>query len=433
MIRAQLTGILALVIVLSFAATGSARAGENAGIVSQFSLNQGHGTTRAVLGVPKDTQYKVFTLANPARVVVDLINARLAHGLSLSAGDDPLVADIRSASRFNGNGVRLVFDLHHNVTPHSFLRAGNNGEELVVEFGNSAGPLPKPVTMAKEPTPKPAPISVASVSRPVVTEPVSRPVMTAIDAQPKRLRDVVVVIDPGHGGRDTGAIGPDGLEEKNVTLAIAKLLYAQLSKVPGIKPMLTRTGDYYVSLNGRRKIAHDDHADLFIAIHADSSPYHYPKGSSVYVLSEHGASSVAARILADSENSADQVAGVNLSDEAPMVRSTILNLSQSGTLIQSMQLARAIMDQINDSLPMHSSKVERAAFAVLKSPDIPSILIETAFILNLKQEHELATNSFRARIATMIANGVENYANHYAPPGTLIAARRDAITTLKQG
>ncbi|MGH8427224.1 MAG: N-acetylmuramoyl-L-alanine amidase [Gammaproteobacteria bacterium] len=433
MIRAQLTWILALAIVLSFAAPGSVRAGENAGAVSQFSLNQDRGATRAVLAVPKNLQYHVFTLANPARVVLDLTNARLAHGLSLSTGDNPLIADIRSASRFNGNGVRLVFDLHLNVTPHSFLRAGDNGEELVVEFGTSAKPLPKPMTMAKGPTLKPATTLAATVSQPVITEPVPVPVMTAIDAQPKRLRDVVVVIDPGHGGRDTGAIGPDGLEEKNVTLAIGKMLYAMLSKVPGIKPMLTRTGDYYVSLNGRRKIAHDDHADLFIAIHADSSPYHYPKGSSVYVLSEHGASSVAARILADSENSADQVAGVNLSDEAPMVRSTILNLSQSGTLIQSMQLARAIMDQINKSLPMHSSRVERADFVVLKSPDIPSILIETAFISNRKQEQELATTSFRARIATMIANGVENYANHYAPPGTLIAARRDAITTLKQG
>lgn len=399
--RRILPALAAAALLAWIAAPLSQAAGS--GRVTGFALDHAAAGSRAVLQVPGDLRYRIFTLSDPARIVIDLLNARLAHGLALSAAGDPLVADIRSAPRFDGRGVRLVFDMHAPAQPRSFLRRSAHGEELVVEFGAAAAAVP------------------------------ARPVITATDAEPGRLRDFVVAIDPGHGGRDTGAIGPDHLEEKNVTLAIAKDLYARLSKVQGIKPVLTRTGDYYVSLAERRKIAHEDHADLFVSIHADSSPYHYPKGSTVYVLSEHGASSVAARILAASENASDEVAGVNLADETPVVRSTILKLSQRGTIAQSMKLAQTVMHRINSVVPLHSDDVERAAFVVLKSPDIPSILVETAFISNRHEEHQLSTRSFRERIASAIARGVEHYADHYAPPGTLIAARRTAIQTLQQG
>lgn len=381
-----------------------------AGTVTAFALNPSAAGAQAMLKVPGDLRYRVFTLSNPARVVLDLLNARLAESLHPAAGDAALVTDVRWAPRFNGQGERLVFDLSRNAVPRSFLRrAGDgHGDELVIDLAGAGA--------AEAASPAPA-----------------RPVMTAASAQPQHLRDVVVAIDPGHGGRDSGAIGPDGLEEKNVTLAIAKALYARLSKIQGIKPVLTRTGDYYVSLAERRKIAHADHADLFISIHADSSPYHYPKGSTVYVLSSHGASSVAARILAQSENSADRVAGVDLSDEEPVVRSTILKLSQRGTIAQSMLLARGVMKKINAVVPLHSDDVERAAFVVLKSPDIPSILVETAFISNRREEHQLASRSFRNHLADAIAKGVERYADRFAPPGTLIAARRNAIFAMQQG
>lgn len=370
--------------------------------VTAFHLqHDGNGAT-AVFTVPTDLDYRVFTLSHPARIVLDLLNAALAHGLRLTATHRPLVKNIRWATRFDGKGVRVVFDLATSATPRSFLRHGKSGETLVLQFNDS-----------------PAAKAAADNAGP--------------RAAPKPLRDVIVAIDPGHGGRDSGAIGPDGLEEKTVTLAIAKDLYAKLEKVPGIKPVLTRTGDYYVSLAGRRKIAREDHADLFISIHADSSPYHYPKGSTVYVLSEHGASSVAARILAESENSSDEVAGVNLANEQPVVRSTILSLSQQGSIAQSSRLARIVMHRINSILPLHSDQVERADFVVLKSPDIPSILVETAFISNRTEEHLLATAIFRDRIASAIAKGVENYADRFAPPGTLIAARRNALYTLQQG
>jgi N-acetylmuramoyl-L-alanine amidase len=392
-----------LLLVAALMIFGIARSGAASGRdISGFRVDRGTEGTSAVLQVPAGLDYRVFTLSHPARVVLDLLNAGIAQGLELSTGGDPLIKDIRSAPRFDGKGARIVFDLAQDTAVRSFLRHDGASQELVVELGGARTQTPTPV-------------------------------MTAAQAQPERLRDVVVAIDPGHGGHDTGAIGPDGLEEKTVTLAIAKALYGRLSKVQGIKPVLTRDGDYFVTLTERRKIAHEAHADLFISIHADSSPYHYPKGSTVYILSEHGASSVAARILAASENSADEVAGVNLAAEQPVVRSTILNLSQRGTIAQSSLLARQVMGRINSILPLHSDEVERAAFVVLKSPDIPSILVETAFISNRTEEHELASTSFRDRIAGAIATGVEKYAERFAPPGTLIAARRTALYTMQQG
>ncbi|MGH8126929.1 MAG: N-acetylmuramoyl-L-alanine amidase [Gammaproteobacteria bacterium] len=382
------------------------------GAVQHFQLSHDANGSRATLAVPAGLKYRVFTLSHPARVVLDLLNAQLAGDLKPSAHGDPLVAGIRYAPRFDGRGERLVFDLHRDAVPRTFLRHTKNGQaQLVLQLnddGAASASAGKARTQAKT-------------------------VITATKAQPSRLRDVVIAIDPGHGGRDSGAIGPRGLEEKNVTLKIAKDLYRRLAKIKGIKPVLTRTGNYYVGLAQRRQIAHKAHADLFISIHADSSPYHSPKGSTVYALSEHGASSVAARILADSENSVDKVAGINLSNEQAVVRDTILNLSQRGSIARSMYLARDVMGQINDVLPLHSDKIERAAFVVLKSPDIPSILVETAFISNRHEERQLGSWKFRNRIAAAITKGVKRYVTRYAPPGTLIAARRDALFTLKQG
>jgi len=388
--------------------SGAARASD----VRHFQISHDGNGSRATLIVPAGLDYRVFTLNHPARVVLDLLNTQLADNLKPSAQGDPLISDIRYAPRFNGNGERLVFDLRHDAVPRSFMHRTQGGStQLILQLSE------KNTTTA----------SAGKSHTPAKT------VITASKAQPSRLRDVVIAIDPGHGGRDSGAIGPNGLEEKNVTLKIAEDLCRRLSKVKGIKPVLTRTGDYYVGLAERRRIAHKHHADLFISIHADSSPYHSPKGSTVYTLSEHGASSVAARILAESENSADKVAGVNLSNEQPVVRDTILNLSQRGSIARSMYLARDVMGQVNDVLPLHSDEVERAAFVVLKSPDIPSILVETAFISNRHEEKQLASWKFRNRVAAAIAKGVKRYVTRYAPPGTLIAARRDAMFTLKQG
>lgn len=403
--------LLALTVSLTGWAYTARAAG--AGFARDFQLVQTGGVTQAVLDVPANLNYRVFTLSHPARVVLDLLNVQLPDNLDPTAQSNPLVSDIRYAPRFQGNGERLVFDLRRDAIPRTYLRKGASAgtRRLILEL-----------------TPRQA---AGNDGRGTVTP--AQAVLTASKARPSRLRDVVVAIDPGHGGRDSGAIGPDGLEEKNVTLRIARDLYRRLSKVTGIKPILTRTGDYYVGLAERRRIAHEHHADLFVSIHADSSPYHSPKGSTVYALSEHGASSVAARILAASENSSDKVAGITLANEQPVVRDTILKLAQRGSIARSMYLARDVMGQVNDVVPLHSDTVERAAFVVLKSPDIPSILVETAFISNRHEERQLASRRFRAQIAKAISQGIVRYVERYAPPGTLIAARRDALYVLKQG
>ncbi len=361
-------------------------------------------TTRATLSlrVPEKLDYRIFTLTRPDRVVLDLHNAQLGRGRALPTPQGPLITGLRKAIRFHGRGERIVLDLRTPVRVRSLInRSPGATPMLTITF-----------------TPR------TQNAQPVLREQTARPI---------RLRDVVVAIDPGHGGRDTGAIGANGLREKNITLAIARRLYTLLKKIPGIRPVLTRTGNYYVSLAQRRRIARRDHADLFVSIHADASPYHYPKGSTVYVLSEHGASSVAARILATRENSVDRVAGVNLAAEQPMIASTILKLSQRGTIAQSLILARGILNAVSPVVPLHSDGVERAAFVVLKSPDIPSILIETAFISNRREERQLASTRFRFHLAAAIARGLVRYIKRYAPPGTLLAARRNAINALQQG
>jgi N-acetylmuramoyl-L-alanine amidase len=379
-------------------------------------------------------KYHVFTLARPARVVVDFLDAHPGSDLHFSIPGDSLIRDVRSASRFSGKGERVVFDLSRPAKPRSFTRRSSAGAQLVVALGadkKTAAAKPRPrkrPAAAPKPKNQPAKPTVAKTLPPKLV----RPVITA-KSRPSRLRDVVIAIDAGHGGHDSGAIGPDGIEEKNVTLAITKDVYRDLASVKGVKPVLTRKGDYFVTLGGRRKLARKAHADLFVSIHADSSPYHYPKGSTVYVLSEHGATSVAARILAQHQNAVDEIGGVNLDKEEPVVRSAIVKLAQRGSIAQGLQLAQGIMTDVNRVVPLHSEKVERAPFAVLKSPDIPSILVETAFISNRQEEHQLASHGFQRRIAAAIARGIEHHVKRFAPPGTLIAARRDAIYALKQG
>ncbi|MGH8274334.1 MAG: N-acetylmuramoyl-L-alanine amidase [Gammaproteobacteria bacterium] len=381
---------------------------------------------QAVFRIAGDVEYHMFTLAHPARVVVDFPDTRPASGVHFSARPDSLIRDIRSAPRFSGKGERVVFDLSRTTKPHGFIRSNSAGKTLVIAFGPSknAAKTAATATVSKK---------SAARNKARTTPAPDRPVITAANSRPPRLRDVVVVIDPGHGGHDSGAIGPDGLEEKTVTLAIGKDLYRDLSKIRGIKPVLTRNGDYFVTLGGRRKIAREAHADLFVAIHADSSPYHYPQGSTVYVLSQHGASSVAARILAQRENAVDEIGGVKLADEEPAVRSAIVKLAQRGSIAQGLNLAQGVMTKINDVVPLHGKRVERAPFAVLKSPDIPSILVETAFISNRHEEHQLASRNFREHIASAIAHGIKLYVQRFAPPGTLIAARRNAIYALQKG
>jgi len=242
-------------------------------------------------------------------------------------------------------------------------------------------------------------------------------------------RDVVIAIDAGHGGEDPGAIGAKGTREKVVTLAIAKRLKRLVDAEPGMRGVLVRTGDYYIKLRKRMEIARKHNADFFISIHADSFRDHRARGSSVYVLSRSGASSEAALWLAEKENSSDLVGGVSLDGKDDVLASVLLDLSQTATMQASHDAAKQVLRNLGKVGRVHSSRVQNARFVVLKSPDIPSMLVETAFISNPAEEKKLLDGSHQEKLAAAILDGVKRYFRLSPPPGTLMAMEADASRT----
>lgn len=232
---------------------------------------------------------------------------------------------------------------------------------------------------------------------------------------------MIVAVDAGHGGMDPGATGPDGTHEKDVTLAIARLLAARIERTPGMRAVLTRDGDYFVTLLGRIERAQAAHADLFVSIHADSVRDPAISGASVYILSERGASSPAARELADEENAADLRGGVSLSSQAPSLRSVLLDLSQNASIGQSGEAAQDVLDALDGIGDAHKREVQRAAFVVLKSPFVPSMLVETAYISNPADERRLCNPQRQQALAEAIFRGIADYFRQYPPQGSLFA------------
>jgi N-acetylmuramoyl-L-alanine amidase len=240
------------------------------------------------------------------------------------------------------------------------------------------------------------------------------------------LRPLVIAIDAGHGGQDPGAHGPSGTREKMITLAIAKELARQVNATPGLKAYLTRDTDVFIPLTQRYQKARAAKADLFVSIHADSSPSPEARGSSVFVLSERGASSQAARWLANQENAADLVGGVRLQDKDDTLASVLLDLSQSATMKASEDMAGQVLDGLKRLGKTHKHEIERANFVVLRSPDVPSMLVETAFISNPDEERRLNDPAQQSQLARAVLSGVTAYFSRQPPPGTLYAARADA-------
>ncbi|WP_455380887.1 N-acetylmuramoyl-L-alanine amidase [Acidihalobacter prosperus] len=361
--------------------------------IKSVHLSHAGDKTRLIFDLNGPVHHHLFTLKNPYRAVIDFNNANVEKTLKIKANS--LIRDIRQA-RHGHSDLRVVVDLKKDANAHSFLVRpghGSHNYHLVVD------------------------LSAVSMGNP-------EPVITASQAQPDRsLRDVLVCIDPGHGGKDPGAIGKHGTYEKTVVLDIAHRLNKLINKESGMRSFMTRDDDYFVTLRGRLEKARKHRADLFISIHADASPYRYPKGSTVYVLSEHGASSEAARLLAQRQNNVDRVAGANLSGKDNLVASVLVDLAQSATREASFNLGGKLKGSIDRVIRMHSNTVERAAFVVLKSPDIPSALVETAFISNPAEERRLRTPHFRASMAGALLNGVKDYFAHHAPPGTILAER----------
>ncbi|MEE9320566.1 MAG: N-acetylmuramoyl-L-alanine amidase [Granulosicoccus sp.] len=338
------------------------------------------------------TGARLFTLADPERLVIDLPNTTLAGTFGTTHYDEGVVASIRYGLH-DGQKLRIVVDLRRSVEPAFRFVPRQGGQRLLVDLGVKGNPA-----LAK------------SRHRLVESSP---------------LRDVVVAIDAGHGGEDSGAVGQRDTYEKDVTLKIAQQLYRQLAAVPGISPVMIRKDDTYIALRERIKLARQHEADLFVSIHADAFKRLAAKGSSVYALSLDGASSEAAEWLAESENKADALFGdVMLDGLEESLRQTLLDLAQNSTMESSMDLGGEVLAQLKAIGSVHKPRVEQAAFAVLKSPDIPSILIETAFISNLEEERKLNDPQFQEQLAFAIGSGVYRFLLRRAPAGTLLAQQR---------
>ena len=350
--------------------------------------------TRVVLDLSASASFTSLTLKNPDRFVVDLGKSQLKTPLSSVPLEGTPILKIRSGVR-KGTDLRLVFDLVGEVRTEIFALPPNEskGHRVVIDLFDD---------------------EVIDASEPVLT----------VDSFEAR-RDIVIAIDPGHGGEDPGASGPGGLREKTVVLQIARRLESQLAAIPGFKPVLVRTGDYYVSLKNRRDRARASQADLFVSIHADAFIQKSANGASVYALSNSGTTSDAAKYLADSENSADLIGGVELSEIDPNLALTLTDMSMDGNLDTSRQLGALILEQIGGVARLHKKKVEAAGFAVLRSPDVPSLLIETGFISNPGEAARLATPAYQDKLARAIRRGIQSWFARQPPPGTLLAWQRE--------
>jgi N-acetylmuramoyl-L-alanine amidase len=413
--RLALPGVLAM---LCWAVAGAAAPLQ----VTDVRLWSGPEGTRLVLDLSGPPRHEVFAIENPDRVVIDLDDARLATREALPAGQGP-VTGVRSGPQADGS-LRIVLDLASRQAVRSFAVApdGDAGHRLVVE-------LPAPATSRATSAAAPAAavasasqvLSVSSAAIPREAPPVANPVKSIASAA-GRGRDLVIAVDAGHGGQDPGAIGRGGTREKDVTLAIARKLVARLNAEDGMRAVLTRDGDYFISLRGRSRKARELGADMFISVHADSVQDRSVGGSSVYVLSLRGASDEASRWLAERENAADLMGGVSLDDKSDVLASVLLDVTQKEAVSNSVEAADAVLAALRRVGTVHGPRVRHAGFMVLKSPDIPSMLVETAFISNAADERRLRDPAHQQRIAQAIHAGVRDYFYEKPPPGTKIAA-----------
>ncbi|MBM0282139.1 N-acetylmuramoyl-L-alanine amidase [Pseudomonas chlororaphis] len=409
--------IRALVAVVGLLLTALAVDALAATQVRSVRLWRAPDNTRLVFDLSGPVQHSVFTLTAPDRLVIDINGATLGGPLNVSTANTPITA-MRSAQR-TPTDLRVVIDLKKAVTPKSFTLTPNAqyGNRLVVDlFDNPADAAP---------TPPPAP-NVATVPAVPVTP--TKPEIKLPPA-PAGKRDIVVVIDAGHGGEDPGASGSRGQHEKDVVLAIARELQRQINGLKGFRAELTRTGDYFIPLRGRTEIARKKGADLFVSIHADAAPSRAAFGASVFALSDRGATSETARWLADSENRSDLIGGagnVSLDDKDRMLAGVLLDLSMTASLTSSLNVGQKVLSNIGRVTPLHKQRVEQAGFMVLKSPDIPSILVETGFISNANEASKLATVSHQQALARSISSGVRQFFQQNPPPGTYIAWLRDS-------
>lgn len=351
---------------------------------------------RLVFDLSGPVNYKTFSLTAPERLIIDLSGAGLSGDFSQLVLKNSGITSIRSG-HFGKADTRIVLDLATPMQLTSFLLPPQDGQghRLVLDL-TSATQVPHPI---------------AAAPRPLVDR-----------AHPKR--DIIVVVDPGHGGKDPGAIGSKGQREKDVVLSIAQLLAKRLKREKGFDVKLVRNDDFFVPLRKRVEIAHKHNADMFISVHADAAPRITASGASVYALSEGGATSATARFMAQRENGADLLGAtslLNLKDKDPMLAGVILDMSMNATIASSLQLGSSILGSLEGITSLHQKRVEQAGFAVLKSPDVPSILVETGFISNARDSARLVTARHQQAVAEGLFLGLQRYFQKNPPVNSYMA------------
>lgn len=390
---ARIRRFVAIVLLLSGTGATAATEVENIRVWSE------NGRTRVVLDLSRPSDHKIFTLRGPDRLVVDLKDGRLSSRFSDSPQASGSVRSIRTGLRSNGQ-LRVVLDLSESVRSRSFAAGpnGSYGDRLVIDLFREGNHIVKRASEGYQ-----------------------------------SARDIVVAIDPGHGGRDPGAIGRARTREKDVALAVSKLLADRINREPGMRAVLTRSDDRFVDHRGRTEIARRASADLFVSVHADAVEDRRARGASVYALSMKGASDEAARRLAQRENSASLVGGVSLDDKDEVLASVLLDLSQNAAIGASLDVGDAVMGQLASVGTVHRRKVQQAGFLVLKSPDVPSILVELNYISNPDEEKRLTSRSHQATLADAILAGVRNYFYTNPPVDSRIAmeVRRQPVRKVR--
>lgn len=385
----------------------------NATQIRSARLWRSDNKLRLVFDLSGPVQYKTFTLSAPERIIIDVSGARLEGSLGQLALENTPIKSIRSGHLGLGD-TRIVLDLASPVQINSFLLGpeGAQGNRLVVDLGHEAAAHP-PVQLAA---------AAAALTKPP-TELVKEPPSPLSDAHhPKR--NIMVVVDAGHGGKDPGAIGAKGEREKDVVLSIAQLLARRLKREKGFDVRLVRNDDFFVPLRKRVDIARKNNADMFISVHADAAPRLTASGASVFALSENGATSATARFMAQRENDADLIGAtslLNLKDKDPMLAGVILDMSMNATIAASLQLGHSVLGSLEGVTTLHQKRVEQAGFAVLKSPDVPSILVETGFISNSRDSQRLVTARHQQAVADGLFDGLKRYFERNPPAGSYVA------------
>ncbi|AOS96638.1 N-acetylmuramoyl-L-alanine amidase AmiC precursor [Microbulbifer aggregans] len=351
--------------------------------------------TRLVFDLSEPAEHKLFTLAEPHRVVIDISDAQLAAALAGLELENTPIAAVRHA-RQNQRDLRVVLDLKQQTNPRSFAlrRHGDLPDRLVIDLHDKVVQEEKTLL------------------------------------QVSRERDVVIAIDAGHGGEDPGALGPGGLREKDVVLAISRQLHKAIDARPGFKAKLVRTGDYYIPLRDRVNKGRQLRADLFVSIHADAFTRKDARGAGVYAVSSRGATSETARFLAQRENESDLIGGagsLNLGDKDDTLAGVLLDLSMTATMNASLDIGASVLQQLGGVTHLHKKRVEQANFAVLRSPDVPSILVETGFITNPQEARRLRDPSFQRRLAQKLSDGIVAHFTTRPPAGSWLAANQDRL------